>query len=154
MASAIFGDCVSGTSAEDGLDGILVQFDTARAARAISGAGQPFSVAVAVAVLWTMPASTSAWVTVCLASPLQVTESPGATAMVGQVTEPIVGSATATCAIVTLPEFVDHERIGHLVAGGGDGRRATVLARASDGALGVLVRMQEMFAPPYRCDRQ
>ena len=67
----------------------------------------PTPVAVAVSTTW--PASTSAWLTVCVWSAVQVSESPGESpgaAGTGQVTEPSVGSSTAADVRSTLPMFV------------------------------------------------
>ena len=62
------------------------------------------SVAVAVAVLSTVPASTSAWVTVYVG--VQVVEAPGASVAVGQAMAPVFGSSTATSVRLTAPVLV------------------------------------------------
>ena len=67
------------------------------------------SVPVAVAVSTTLPASTSACVTVYVLSAVQVSDEPGArpgAAGVGHVTLPRAGSSTATEARSTLPTLV------------------------------------------------
>ena len=61
---------------------------------------------LAVAVLLTTPASTSAWVTVCGARPHRSTEAPGASGEPGQVTAPAIGSVTAMVVSVTEPVFL------------------------------------------------
>src|SRR6478609_9621847 len=69
----------------------------------------PFTpVPAAVAVSVTMPASTSAIVTVWVLSAVQMTEPSGASGGdgVGQVTGPIAGSSTVTALRLTLPVLV------------------------------------------------
>ncbi len=61
-------------------------------------------VPVAVAVLSTDPAFTSAWVMVC--RPVQTVESPGARVVAGQVTVPTAASATATAVSVRSPVLI------------------------------------------------
>jgi hypothetical protein len=61
-------------------------------------------VPVAVAVLFTTPASTSACVSAY--DFVHVVDAPGASVVAGQVTEPIFGSETPTLVSVTLPVFV------------------------------------------------
>ena len=57
---------------------------------------------LAVAVLLTTPASTSAWLTVCAAE-VQVVDPPGASVVAGHEIGPAVGSVTATEVRVTVP---------------------------------------------------
>ena len=61
---------------------------------------------LAVAVLLTTPASTSAWVMVWTALAVQVWLAPGAIVGLGQVTAPAVGSVTPTAVRVTVPVLV------------------------------------------------
>ena len=61
---------------------------------------------LAVAVLLTTPAFTSAWVMVYGALAVQVSLTPGASVKLGQPTAPAVGSVTPTEVRVTLPVLV------------------------------------------------
>ena len=61
--------------------------------------------ALAVAVLRTLPASTSAWVMV-YASAVQVVLAPGASVVAGQVAPPTLGSVMATAVRVWAPVLV------------------------------------------------
>ena len=61
---------------------------------------------VAVAVLLTAPASTSAWVIVYGVVVVQVVVAPGARVVAGQVVAPTLASTTARVVIVCAPEFV------------------------------------------------
>ena len=69
---------------------------------------------LAVAVLVTTPASTSACVIVCAAA-VHVVDAPGASVVTGQDTAPAVGSVTATSCSVTVPVLLDQEGPGDLV---------------------------------------
>ena len=62
--------------------------------------------AVAVAVLSTRPASTSAWVIVYGTVVVQVVLAPGARVVAGQVVPPTFGSTIASAVRVTAPVFV------------------------------------------------
>ena len=81
------GAWVIGVSVEEGLDVTVVE---------------PGAVAVAVAVLETMPASTSAWV-IEYAAEVQVVVAPGASEVDGQVTDRALTSRTATPVTLTVP---------------------------------------------------
>ena len=61
---------------------------------------------LAVAVLLTTPASTSAWVMVYGVVAVQVSLTPGASEELGQVTAPAFGSLTPTEPRVTVPVLV------------------------------------------------
>src|SRR6478736_401047 len=63
-------------------------------------------VPVAVASLWTMPASTSAWVITYGAEATHVVVAPGASGPAGQLTAPTFESLTDTLVSVTGPVFV------------------------------------------------
>jgi hypothetical protein len=60
----------------------------------------------AMAVLFTTPASTSAWEMVWTALAVQVSDTPGASVVLGQVTAPAAGSLIPTEVRVTVPVLV------------------------------------------------
>ena len=67
--------------------------------------GPEGGVPLAVAVLFTVPASTSAWVSTYAAA-VQVVLAPGSRVLAAQVTVPTFGSVTPTVVRVTVPMLV------------------------------------------------
>src|ERR1035437_483105 len=72
----------------------------------VTGGGPLGGVPLAVAVLLTTPAFTSAWVMVWTAAAVQVSLAPGRSVELGQLTVPAVGSLTPTEVRVTVPVLV------------------------------------------------
>src|ERR1035437_2704218 len=88
----------------DWANGVVVDEGVAVTGEVVTGplGGSP----LAVAVLLTTPASTSAWVMVYGVVAVQVSLTPGASEELGQVTAPAVGSLTPAAGGVTVPVLV------------------------------------------------